>query len=156
MRVLAVDPGYERLGVAVVERTGGKDSLLFSTCLQTPKGEFAKRLLALGDKFAAIIVAWQPEAFAVEKLFFTTNQKTALGVAEVKGMLTYLAATHRLPVYEYTPLEVKVAVASYGRADKKQVIDMVHRLVMITKKIAHDDEYDAIAIGLTCVASVRK
>ncbi len=154
-RVIAIDPGYERLGVAVVERVSGKEHLLYSDCLQTPKGDFEQRLLKLGVAFTALIKEWQPQAFAIEKLFFATNQKTALGVAEVKGMLSYLAALHNLSYSEFTPLQVKVAVTSYGRADKKQVIDMLHRLVPITKKIRYDDEYDAIAIALTYLASVR-
>ena len=155
IRVIGVDPGYERLGVAIVERVGNKEILLYSTCLQTPKGEFADRLLQLGQAFARLLATWSPQVCAIEKLFFSTNQKTALGVAEVKGMLSYLARAQNIEYREYTPLQVKVAVTSYGKADKKQVIDMVHRLVRIEKEIRHDDEYDAIAIALTCIASAR-
>ena len=155
MRVIAVDPGYERLGVAVVERAGGREVVLHSDCLITPKIALPLRLRMLGEKFEALITAWSPEYFATEKLFFESNQKTSLGVAEAKGMLSYLAAKHGLASAEFTPLQVKMAVTSYGRADKQQVILMLHRLVSIEKKIAHDDEYDAIAVGLTCLATMR-
>ncbi|HYC83398.1 MAG TPA: crossover junction endodeoxyribonuclease RuvC, partial [Candidatus Paceibacterota bacterium] len=144
---------YDRLGIAILERSGGRDNLIYSTCVTTSaKQPFAERLLAVGQGFENAIKEWQPKAFAVEKLFFANNQKTASQVSEVRGVLIYLAAVHSLPFYEYTPLEVKMAITGFGRADKSQVTDMVKRLVKVTEDKRYDDEYDAIAVGLTCLA----
>ena len=99
-----------------------------------------------------IIKKFSPDIFAIETLYFSKNQKTALEVSGAKGVLLYKAAKFELPVFEYTPMQVKVAVTGYGKSDKKQVIDMVEKLIKIDKKIAHDDEYDAIAVALTCIA----
>lgn len=157
VRVLSVDPGYDRLGVAVIERNvGGKERLLYSACIETPKtDEFSARLKALGEEFERIIETYSPGIFASETLFFTKNQKTALLVAGARGVLTYLAEKHGLSVFEYTPLQIKIAVTGYGKSDKQQVTAMVERLIAVEKPIRHDDEYDAIAVGLTCLASER-
>lgn len=154
MRVLAIDPGYERMGVAIVEKLkGGKETLLFSTCLMTPpKSDFPTRLLTLGTALEKLILEYKTDGVAMEKLFFTNNQKTATSVAEVRGMVMFVGARNALPLYEFTPQEVKVAVAGYGKADKKQVETMVKVLVKIPEAKRHDDEYDAIAIGLTAIA----
>jgi len=92
---------------------------------------------------------------ALEKLFFAKNQKTAMHVAEVRGALLQLAGANGLPVVEYSPGEVKSAAAGSGRADKQAVAKMIHALMKIEKKIRHDDEYDAIAIGITHLARAR-
>lgn len=155
MRVLALDPGYERLGIAVLEKkAGGKEILLFSECFQTPKTSlFPERLHAVGIELRKIIKEYTPEAIAIESLFFTNNQKTAMHVAEVRGVIMYEAIDHHLQFAEYTPGQIKNAVTGDGRADKKQIFSMVTKLVKIDKKIAFDDEYDAVAIGITFLAS---
>ena len=156
MRVLSADPGYGRLGVAVLEKEGSKEVLIYSDCIQTSKElSYADRLLIIGTEFTAILNKFSPDAFASESLFFVKNQKTAIGVAGVRGMLFYIIKQKGLSVYEYTPLQVKIAMTGYGRSDKKQIADMVTKLININKKIKFDDEYDAIAIGLTCLASER-
>ncbi|HVV15201.1 MAG TPA: crossover junction endodeoxyribonuclease RuvC [Candidatus Paceibacterota bacterium] len=156
LRVLAFDPGYERLGVAVVERRGGKDILLHSECVRTSaKLPFPERLALLGDAAQKLITEWKPSALALEEVYFEKNAKTAIHVAQVMGMLNYIAASRRLVVYQYTPLEVKVAITGYGRGDKTAVAAMVPRLVKLPARKRLDDELDAIAIGLTCAASVR-
>lgn len=159
-RVLAFDPGFERLGVAVVTKENGKEKLLYSDCVRTEATlPFSERLHILGTAAEAAIEKWQPSAVALEHIFFEKNAKTAIGVAEVKGVLSYIAATHNLPVFEYTPLAVKVAITGYGKSDKKAVAQMVLRLLRILAlpkgKKTLDDELDAIAVGLTCLASVR-
>ena len=155
MRVLALDPGYERLGIAVLEKeTGGKERLIFSECFQTPKtSQFIDRLHAVGVELRKIIKEYSPQAVAIESLFFTNNQKTAMHVAEVRGVIMYEAMNHKLQFAEYTPGQIKNAVTGDGRADKKQIFSMVTKLVKIDKKVAFDDEYDAIAIGITFLAS---
>src|SRR3989344_2479559 len=152
-RVLAIDPGYERLGVAVIEKQKNREQLLFSTCVITPRTlPFSERLLMLGETVKKLIKEYQPTLVAIEKLFFTTNQKTASAVSEVRGMLLYLAALYHLPTTEFTPLQIKNTITGYGKASKDQVTAMVRQLVEIKTTPKHDDEYDAIAIGLTALA----
>lgn len=156
MKVLAIDPGYGRCGVAVLEKTNGKDILIYSECIETSaKDEFGDRLAAVADACSRLMDTHSPDCVAMEKLYFTNNQKTAMRVAEVRGALLNTAAIHRLPVSEYTPGQIKSASAGWGGADKRQVAQMVRMLVKIEKEIKHDDEYDAIAIGITHLAIVR-
>lgn len=171
MRILAIDPGYERLGIAVLEirrdEPRQKEVLLHSSCIQTPKTlSHEKRLLAIADAVADTIARWEPEALAIETLFLFSNQKTAMRVAEARGAVLVEAARAGLTVYEYTPLQIKIAVTGYGRSDKRQVTEMVKKLIALppapgrlrragptAKRL--DDEYDAIAIGLTHLASSK-
>jgi crossover junction endodeoxyribonuclease RuvC len=155
MKVLAIDPGYGRCGVAVLDKENGKERLIFSECIETSaKLPFPERLAEVVRECERVIEREKPEALAIEKLYFATNQKTAMQVAEVRGAIISLAAQHSLPVTEYTPMQVKSALG-YGKADKKQVAKMLHMLVKIEKIIKHDDEYDALAIGVTHLAHSR-
>ena len=156
MRVLAFDPGYERLGVAVLEKQNGKEVLLFSNCIRTSaKSEFSARLKELGAAAEALIKEWAPDAAALEEVFFEKNAKTAMQVAEVRGALMYIAATANLAVHHYTPGEVKVAVTGYGGSDKRAIAAMVPKLLRLSEGKRLDDQLDAIAVGITCLASVR-
>jgi crossover junction endodeoxyribonuclease RuvC len=160
-RVLAFDPGYERLGVAVIEKQkgpgrAGKEVLLHSECVRTPaKLEFAQRLNILGTAAEALIKKWTPDAVALEEVFFEKNVKTAMQVGAVMGMLAYIAAKNNLAVHHYTPLQVKVAVTGYGKGDKRAVALMVPKLIALPPRRRLDDELDAIAVGITCLASLR-
>ena len=161
MKVLAIDPGYERLGIALLgKEQRGKETLLHSECFITKRTEpDMERLRQIGEKMRAVIEEWKPEALATETLFLHSNQKTAMRVAEARGIILYEAARAGLTIAEYSPLQIKMAVAGYGRADKKQVSDMIPRLislpVLLAKKIRIDDELDAIAVGLTFFAVHR-
>lgn len=156
MKVLAIDPGYGRCGVAVVEKKGGRETLLHSDCVETAAGDdFPERLAAVTAAALRLIAEHAPDCMAIEKLYFQKNQKTAMRVAEVRGALIALAGSRDLPVSEYTPGEVKSAVAGSGAADKKQVATMIRALVKVEKEIRFDDEYDAIAIALTHLARSR-
>jgi crossover junction endodeoxyribonuclease RuvC len=157
MKVLGIDPGYERLGIAVLEKSEkGKDSLLYSNCFITSSKEsFGERLLKIGDEVERIIKKYNPNVLATEQLYFNTNQKTAMNVAEVRGVINYVSQKNNLSFFEYSPLQIKNAVSGYGRSTKDQVAKMVPRLIEIRKEIKLDDEYDAIAVGLTCLASER-
>ncbi len=156
MKVLAIDPGYGRCGVAVVEKNGGKETLIYSACIETSaRADFAVRLAEVADECTRLMKKYSPDAVALEKLYFSSNQKTAMRVAEVRGALIQAASNRGLAVFEYGPGEVKSAVASSGRADKRQVAKMLHALLHIEKSISHDDEYDAIAIGVTHLARSR-
>jgi len=157
MRVLSIDPGYERLGIAILEKNKNKESLIYSSCFQTdPNLEIKKRLLLLGTEIKKIIKKHSPDAVAIERLYFNKNHKTAMATAEAIGVILYEAAKSELDVKEYTPQEIKVAVTGYGKSDKRQVIDMVKILLKIKGKKALDDEFDAIAVGLTFFAQNPK
>jgi crossover junction endodeoxyribonuclease RuvC len=160
MRVLAFDPGFERLGVAVVEKGppagGGKEVVVHSECLRTGAAlPFNERLAILGTAVEALIQTFKPDAMALEEIFFGKNAKTGVQIAEVRGMLTHIGLQKGLVVYGYTPLEVKIAITGYGKSDKRAVALMVPRLVSLPKRARLDDEMDAIAVGLTCLASMR-
>jgi crossover junction endodeoxyribonuclease RuvC len=156
MRILAFDPGFERLGAAVVEKINGKEILVHSECVRTlAKDAFPLRLQQIGAAAEALIEKFKPDAVALEEIFFGKNEKTGVQIAEVRGMLTYIAMSKGLTVYDYTPLEVKIAITGYGKSDKKAVAAMVPRLVRLPSRQRLDDELDAIAVGLTCLASIR-
>ena len=162
MRVIGIDPGYDRLGVAVVEKvpkpSAGQKSeqVIFSTCLTSDKKvALPERYLSLGQELEKIIVREKPDTLAIEKLFFTTNQKTASQISEVRGMIIFLAVSAGLKILEYTPLEIKSTITGYGKADKKQVITMVKQLTKLDARPRLDDEYDAIAVAVTYLARAR-
>jgi len=157
MKVLAIDPGFGRCGVAIVEQQQrGKETLLYSDCIETKSKEgFLERIAEIGTEIERLIALYTPDDFAIEEVFFSTNQKTVLRTAEVRGMLLYIAYKNGLNVHEYNPGRVKIALTGYGRATKDQVTTMVGKLVEIKKTVILDDEYDAIAIGLTHCAEHR-
>jgi crossover junction endodeoxyribonuclease RuvC len=156
MRVLGIDPGYGRCGMAVVERESGKDTLIASECVETKaSSEFVLRLSEVTGMCAKFIVEYRPDALAIEKLFFSANQKTAMRVAEARGALIECATEHGIEVFEYTPAQIKNATSGFGKADKKQIAAMLHLLIRIEKSIRHDDEYDAIAIALAHLSFTR-
>lgn len=156
MKVIGIDPGYERLGVSVVEKNNDKEKLLYSNCIKTPKNsDFNHRLEIISRNITELIEEFSPENLAIESLFFNKNQKTVMRVSEVKGAIINIALTNKLKVYEFTPLQIKVAVTGYGRSDKRQVISMVKNLIEIEKDIKTDDEFDAIAVAITFFASQK-
>ena len=158
MKVLAIDPGYDRVGFAILEKKerASQEIVHFSSCFTTVRTlAFTERLKAVGEEMERLIEIFKPEVCAIEKLYFVTNQKTAMAVSEARGAFLYIAAKNSLPIFEYTPLEIKSAVTGHGHSDKRQIITMIPRLVAIDKTIRHDDEYDAIAIGITCLARVK-
>jgi crossover junction endodeoxyribonuclease RuvC len=162
MKILGIDPGYERLGIAVLEKphyakaSRGKERVIFSECFKTSaKLDFSQRLLLIGEEVTRVIGKYKPEMLSIETLFLTTNQKTAMRVAESRGVVMYEAARAGLKIFETTPLQVKMATTSYGRADKAQIMKMVGILVDLDKFKASDDELDAIAIALTAFAHIR-
>jgi crossover junction endodeoxyribonuclease RuvC len=157
MKILSIDPGFERIGIAVIERRPKqKDVLVYSDCFKTSaKIPFHARLTAIGNEIERVIKKYKPQALAIEKLYFTTNQKTVMGVSEARGVIVYSASRNGLSIFEYTPPQIKVAVTGYGKASKDMVIRMVPKLINIDNSIDSDDELDAIAIGLTCLACER-
>ncbi|MSR71618.1 MAG: crossover junction endodeoxyribonuclease RuvC [Candidatus Taylorbacteria bacterium] len=155
MKIISIDPGYERLGIAIIEKGEKmKEVLLYSACFKTSaKLPFSARLREIGIEIERLIKEFEPVALAIETLFLSNNQKTAMRVSEVRGAIIYIAALSGLKIYEYSPLNIKIATTGYGKSTKDQIIAMIPKLIKIKKKIVHDDEYDAIAVGITCLAS---
>lgn len=141
---IAIDPGYDRVGIAVFE----KQTLIHSECFTPPKGEVPERLSAVFTRVSELIAKYQPSSLAIESLFFNKNQKTAIHVAEARGAITVAAMQRGVSVHEYSPQAVKIAVTGSGSAQKDAVIRMVERLVVLEKRKRLDDEYDAIALGI--------
>ena len=158
MRVLAIDPGFGRNGFAVLENSRQHNAdLLFSECFETDKDlPFYDRLLLVANRMREHITTYQPDCVALETLFFSKNQKTVMEVAEIRGGVILVAREHGLPVAEYGPSTVKVSVTGDGRANKQSILRMIHRLIRIDEKKRYDDEYDAIAIGITHVLASRR
>lgn len=151
--ILGIDPGYGRMGIAVIESEKRNPTLVYSECFETDsKLPHSKRLLALGERLAEVIKKYNPGKIAVETLLWSKNKKTALQVAEARGVILFEAAKHGALICEYNPNQIKLAVTGYGKSDKKQIINMVSKLVKLKPRARHDDEYDAIAVALTCEA----
>lgn len=158
MRILGIDPGFERLGIAVLEKSKGdnKEKVVFSECFKTSaKLEFSERLVLIGKEVRKIIKKYKPEVLAIETLFLNTNQKTVMHVAEARGVVVYEAALAKIKIFEASPPQIKIATTGYGRANKEQIMKMVKILVEIEKSKTSDDELDAIAIALTAFAHTR-
>ncbi len=149
--VIAIDPGYDRVGIAVM--TG--NTLIHSECFTPPNTSFENRLCAVFEQIGARIREHRPDTLAIETLFFTKNQKTAIRVAEARGVIIVAASLAGVPVAEYSPQEVKIAVTGSGNASKEGVIKMVDKLVPLSKKKRQDDEYDAIALAIAHQSSAR-
>ncbi len=156
MKILGIDPGYDRLGIAIVEKYGN-EKVIYSECFETSSKEiFTDRLRKVGMKIREIIKKYSPDIMAIESLFITKNQKTAMKVSEARGVIMYEAICKDIPIYEYTPLQVKMAITGHGKSDKTQIIKMLPLLVKMPNNKALDDEYDAIAIALACIAYESK
>lgn len=155
MRILAIDPGFDRLGIAVVEGDASRPTLVWSDCVQPKKGEKEERLAAVKSAIEQAIREYAPDYFALETLFFSTNKKTAIGVAEARGAALAAAGAAGVPVKEFSPGTVKLAVTGDGRADKAAIARMVPRLIALPPKKRLDDEFDAIAVGIAALAHGR-
>jgi crossover junction endodeoxyribonuclease RuvC len=156
MRVLAIDPGFDRMGIAVLEGDPSRPTLLWSGCVQPPKGDKEMRLAVVSNAITDAIATYAPHVFALETLFFSTNRKTALGVAEARGAALAAAGAKGIPVQEIPPGTIKLAVTGDGRADKKAIARMVPLLIALPKKKRLDDELDAIAVGIAALSMSRR
>ncbi len=156
-RIIGIDPGYDRLGIAIIEKMPkGKELVLYSECFQTPaKDSIYERFGKIAVEIGRVLDAFKPTVLAIETLFITKNQKTAMRVAEARGIVLSEAIKRNIVIYEYTPMQIKMAVTSDGKSDKERVIKMVHLLVSLPDKKTVDDEYDAIAVALTHSACSR-
>lgn len=156
MRILGIDPGTGILGFGVIEAERGKAQLVDAGVIRTPAHEDdAVRLLTIFEELTDVIAATKPGIMSVEKLFFAQNVTTAMTVAQARGVVLLCGKQAGLDLFEYTPLQIKQAMTGYGRADKKQMQEMVRVLLGLGEVPKPDDCADALAAALTHAASVR-
>lgn len=149
MIILGIDPGLAIVGWGVLEYVGSRFRTIDYGSVTTPAGTPTElRIASIYDQLSQIIEMYKPECIAIEELFWNTNQKTGIAVAEARGVILLCAVKHGLKIFEYTPLQVKQAVVGYGRADKKQVITMVTMMLSLKKPPKPDDTADALAIAI--------
>ena len=149
MRVFVIDPGYAIVGCGVVDCQRGKYRMVDYGAITTPAGmEMGQRLLTIYNQLTIALEKYRPEAVAIEQLFAIHNQTTVMGVAQARGVILLCCQQHQLPVYEYTPMQVKMAVVGYGVAEKKQVMEMTKNLLNLQEIPKPDDAADALAIAI--------
>ena len=149
MIILGIDPGLAIVGWGVLDYSGSKFRVIGYGSLQTPAGmKTEDRLAAIYQGMIQLIDTYHPQQIAVEELFFNTNITTGIRVAEARGVILLAGRQKNVALFEYTPLQVKQAVAGYGRADKKQVITMVTSLLRLKEPPKPDDTADALAIAV--------
>lgn len=149
MRILGIDPGYAIVGFGVTDYSPkGFVPVEYGAILTEAHTEFSQRLKAIADDMDFICERFKPHCVAIEKLFFTSNQKTAIDVAQARGVIVLSAVRHDIPIFEYTPLQVKQAVVGYGRAEKRQVMDMTRRILKLDRIPKPDDAADALALTI--------
>jgi crossover junction endodeoxyribonuclease RuvC len=147
--VLGIDPGVATVGFGIISETGGVPKPQRYGVITTPSGmRLALRLKQINSDVSELIETFKPDAIAVEELFFNTNLKTAVAVAHGRAAIILAGEKYGIPMYEYTPLQVKKAVVGYGRATKKQVMEMVRRLLVMEQIPKPDDAADALAIAI--------
>ncbi|MCI9273559.1 MAG: crossover junction endodeoxyribonuclease RuvC [Clostridiales bacterium] len=149
MIILGIDPGYAIVGYGAIRFERGRFSPVGYGAVTTAAEErFNRRLEKIYDSMEQMLKQCRPDAMSVEKLYFQNNQKTAIGVAEARGVILLAAQKAGVPVYEYTPLQVKTAVTGYGQARKPQVMEMTRRLLKLSEVPKPDDTADALAIAI--------
>ena len=149
MRIVGIDPGYAIVGYGCIEYNNNSFRPLdFGAVLTEAGTPFHERLLAIDSEITEFLLRTKPQAVAVERLYFTSNQKTAIDVAQARGVILLSAAKLGIPIFEYTPLQVKMSVVGYGRAEKKQVMEMTRLILGLQKVPKPDDTADALAIAI--------
>lgn len=149
MRVLGIDPGYAIIGYGAIEQNNNHlKPISYGAITTDAHTVFEDRLIEIYDDMQQILQQIKPQMLAIESLFFTTNQKTVIAVAQARGVILLSAKQFGIPIYEYSPLQVKQSVTGYGKATKKQVQEMTKRLLGLNKVPKPDDVADALAIGI--------
>ncbi len=149
MRIIGIDPGYAIVGFGIVESSGFNfEPIKFGVITTPAKIPIEDRLQMIYNDLSTLLELYKPEEMAIEELFFNTNITTGIPVAEARGVILLCAKMHGVPVYEYTPLQVKQAVVGYGRAEKHQVIAMTTSMLKLPKPPKPDDAADALAIAI--------
>ena len=160
MIILGVDPGYAIVGYGAIKTNGIKSVPIGYGAITTNAGiDFARRLEIIYDSMLTIFSKCRPDAFSIEKLYFQNNQKTAINVAEARGVILLAAQKSGVEIYEYTPLQIKMAVTGYGKAKKNQIMEMTKRLLGLSEVPKPDDTADALAIAIchahTCGSALK-
>ncbi len=156
MRILGIDPGTGILGFGVIEVQKGQSKLVDGGVIRTPvKEDDAIRLQTIFDEISDIIASTRPQEMAVEKLYFAQNVTTAMTVAQARGVVLLAGQQAGLKIFEYTPLQIKQALTGYGRADKKQIQEMVRVILKLDEVPKPDDCADALACALTHAQTMR-
>ena len=149
-RVLGIDPGFALVGFGVVDEVNGRQVAVDYGVISTPKEDkFAFRLQTIYDSMTELIKTYRPDEIAIEELFFFRNQTTVIPVAEARGIIVLCGKQNGVPMYEYTPLQIKQALTGNGRAEKKQIQFMVKSILGLDKVPKPDDAADAVAVALT-------
>jgi len=155
MVILGIDPGFATVGFGLVASEQGHTTLIRCGAITTPAGlPLPTRLLQIAVDIETLVGQFRPDVMAVEELFFNTNVTTGIGVAQARGVILMMAEKLGLPMFEYTPSQVKQAVVGYGKADKRQVIEMTKRLLSMPAPPKPDDAADALAVALCHARSV--
>jgi crossover junction endodeoxyribonuclease RuvC len=156
MRILGIDPGTGILGFGIIDYVAGKATLVDAGVIRTPvKQEDSKRLLTIYEELKSVIEEFKPTVISVEKLFFAQNVTTAMSVSQARGVVLLLGEQYSMELHEYTPLQIKQALTGYGRADKKQMQEMVKVVLGLSDIPKPDDCADALAAALTCSINMR-
>jgi len=156
MIILGIDPGTATTGFGVLESKQNKLKVLDVGCIETDKNlDMPERLNSIAKELKKIIKKYKPQVMAVEELFFFKNQKTVITVAQARGVIIFIGKNQGLEICEYTPLQVKQAVVGYGRAEKKQVQQMVKSILGLKEIPKPDDAADALAVAVCCESSIR-
>lgn len=156
MRILGIDPGFAIVGFGIIDYTGNHFSVVDYGSIETKAGTpFDSRLLTIHTELAGLVDRYSPDVMSIEELFFNTNAKTAINVGQARGVLVLAAAQKGIPIFEYTPLQVKQATVGYGRADKNQVQQMVKTLLALESIPKPDDVADALSVAVCHAHSCR-
>ena len=149
MRILGIDPGVAIVGFGLIESDRGRQQMLRYGAITTQAGlPLATRLLQIQQDMEQLLEVFQPDEISIEELFFSKNITTGIAVAHARGVILCAAEKKQIPIYEYTPMQIKQAVVGYGLAEKKQVMDMTRRLLKLRGVPKPDDAADALAIAL--------
>ena len=156
MRILGIDPGTGILGFGIIDVVRGKSTLVDGGVIRTPVHEDdAIRLETIYDELTDIIASTKPEVMSVEKLFFARNVTTAMTVAQARGVVLLCGKQAGMDIFEYTPMQIKQAITGYGKAEKRQIQEMVRTILGLSEIPRPDDAADAIAAALTHAQSMR-
>ena len=149
MRIMGIDPGIATIGFSVLDQVGNRYSLVKCGVITTPAHfSLSSRLDRIYDDLSELFEMFKPDCVSIEELFFNTNITTGIAVAHGRGVILLACQKHGVKIYEYTPLQVKQSVVGYGRAEKKQVMEMVRRILNLAAVPRPDDAADAVAIAL--------
>lgn len=149
MRILGIDPGYATIGYGIVEYDNFRfKTIAYGAVTTTPDKAFPDRLCDIYNDISTLVDMYKPDCLSIEKLYFNTNTTTAIDVAQARGVILLAARRSEIAVYEYTPLQVKQSITGYGRAEKRQVMEMVKNLLCLSRVPKPDDTADALALAI--------